>query len=88
VSISGRALRFAALTAGASARLAGRDVVLESDLAAAARLVLAPRATRLPPPPPQDEDEARRPSPPPPRANPTPPATRSARTPARLIPTS
>ncbi len=63
---SGRALRFAALTAGASARLAGRDVVLESDLAAAARLVLAPRATRLPPPPPQDEDEAPPPPPPPP----------------------
>ena len=60
---SGRALRFAALTAGASAWLDGRDSVRESDLAAAARLVLAPRATRLPPPPPQDETE---PPPPPP----------------------
>lgn len=59
---SGRALRFAALTAGASARLAGRSMVLESDLAAAARLVLSPRATRLPPPPEHDEE----PPPPPP----------------------
>lgn len=63
---SGRALRFAALTAGASARLDGRGSVRESDLAAAARLVLAPRATRLPPPPPEDlEDEAPPPPPPP-----------------------
>ncbi|WP_298171260.1 magnesium chelatase subunit D [Novosphingobium sp.] len=63
---SGRALRFAALTAGASALLDGRDFVRESDLAAAARLVLAPRATRLPPPPPEDEEEAPPPPPPPP----------------------
>ncbi|MEI6642162.1 MAG: magnesium chelatase subunit D [Novosphingobium sp.] len=62
---SGRALRFAALTAGASAHLAGRKVVNESDLAVAARLVLAPRATRLPPPPP-DSEEAPPPPPPPP----------------------
>ncbi|WP_421838986.1 magnesium chelatase subunit D [Novosphingobium sp.] len=62
---SGRALRFAALTAGASARLDGRGIVRESDLAAAARLVLAPRATRLPPPPPEDEEEAPPPPPPP-----------------------
>ena len=62
---SGRALRFAALTAGASARLDGRDFVQESDLAAAARLVLAPRATRLPPPP-QDDADAEPPPPPPP----------------------
>ncbi|WP_298194702.1 magnesium chelatase subunit D [Novosphingobium sp.] len=62
---SGRALRFAALAAGASARLDGRKTVRESDLAAAARLVLAPRATRLPPPPPEDEDEAPPPPPPP-----------------------
>jgi magnesium chelatase subunit D len=60
---SGRALRFAALTAGASAHLAGRKAVNESDLAVAARLVLSPRATRLPPPPPE-EDQA--PPPPPP----------------------
>ena len=63
---SGRALRFAALAAGASARLDGRGVVRESDLAAAARLVLAPRATRLPPPPPEDRGEEETPPPPPP----------------------
>ncbi len=65
---SGRALRFAALTAGASARLDGRAFVQESDLAAAARLVLAPRATQLPPPPSEteaEEDEAPPPPPPP-----------------------
>lgn len=66
---SGRALRFAALTAGASARLAGRETVRESDLAAAARLVLAPRATRLPPPPPEDNDEPPPPPPPPPESD-------------------
>lgn len=66
---SGRALRFAALTAGASARLAGRLTVRESDLAAAARLVLAPRATRLPPPPPEDNEEAPPPPPPPPEGD-------------------
>lgn len=63
---SGRALRFAALAAGASARLDGRSVVRESDLAAAARLVLSPRATRLPPPPPQDQDDEEEAPPPPP----------------------
>jgi len=63
---SGRALRFAALTAGASARLDGRGSVRESDLAAAARLVLAPRATRLPPPPPDDQEDEAQPPPPPP----------------------
>lgn len=59
---SGRALRFAALAAGASAWLDGRTSVSEADLAAASRLVLAPRATRMPPPP--QENEA--PPPPPP----------------------
>ncbi len=62
---SARALRFAALAAGASAYLGGRAAVTEADLAAAARLVLAPRATQLPapanddapPPPPPTEDE-------------------------------
>ena len=66
---SGRALRFAALAAGASARLDGRKTVRESDLAAAARLVLAPRATRLPPPPPEDEAETPPPPPPPPESD-------------------
>ena len=62
---SGRALRFAALAAGASAWLGGRASISEADLAAASRLVLAPRATRMPPPPsqPQAEDDA--PPPPP-----------------------
>lgn len=69
---SGRALRFAALTAGASARLDGCQTVRESDLAAAARLVLAPRATRLPPPPPEDQEEAPPPPPPPEGENDTP----------------
>jgi magnesium chelatase subunit D len=63
---SGRALRFAALAAGASAWLAGRVAVTEEDLGAAARLVLAPRATRLPPPPPEDAAEPPPPPPPPP----------------------
>jgi len=60
---SGRALRFAALAAGASAWLDGRTSVSDADLAAASRLVLAPRATRMPPPPtePQAEDDAQPP---------------------------
>lgn len=45
---SARALRFALTAARASAALFGRDRVGEEDTAAAARLVLAPRATRLP----------------------------------------
>ncbi len=61
---SGRALRFAALAAGASAWLGGRMAVSDTDLAAAARLVLAPRATQMPPPP--AEDAAPPPPPPPP----------------------
>lgn len=64
---SGRALRFAALAAGASAWLDGRTSVSDADLAAASRLVLAPRATRIPPPPSeqQTEDDAAPPPPPP-----------------------
>ncbi|MDJ0978586.1 MAG: magnesium chelatase subunit D [Erythrobacter sp.] len=54
-----RPLIFAAHAARASAALAGRSEVEEGDLAAAARLVLAPRATQLPPleeqPPPPEE---------------------------------
>ena len=63
---SGRALRFAALAAGASAWLDGRTSVSDTDLAAASRLVLAPRATRVPPPSePQAEDDTPPPPPPP-----------------------
>ncbi|MGP1354105.1 MAG: magnesium chelatase subunit D [Parasphingopyxis sp.] len=43
-----RPLLFAMRAARASAALAGRNAVAESDLAMAARLVLAPRATQLP----------------------------------------
>ncbi len=56
----------AAKLAQASARLAGRQAVAEPDVALAVRLVLAPRATRLPPaeaeaqpePPPQETPPA------------------------------
>ncbi|NCA70473.1 MAG: magnesium chelatase subunit D [Sphingobacteriia bacterium] len=51
-----RASIFAVRAACAAAALAGRDAVSEEDLAVAARLVLAPRATQLPPmEPPPDE---------------------------------
>ncbi|AHE55366.1 magnesium chelatase subunit D [Sphingomonas sanxanigenens] len=64
-----RAPLFALRAAQASARLAGRTSIGEADLALAARLVLAPRATRIPapaqeaeaepPPPPEQGDGAR-----------------------------
>jgi magnesium chelatase subunit D len=63
-----RASVFAARAARAAAALAGCDSVEEEHTAVAARLVLAPRATRLPPaPPPPDSAEAHEPpsSPPP-----------------------
>lgn len=54
-----RPLIFAQSVARAHAAFEGRSAVEEADLAAAARLVLSPRATRLPPmeeePPPPDE---------------------------------
>ncbi len=58
---------FALRAARASAALDGRDAPDESDLALAAALVIAPRATRLPAPPPQESQEA---SPPEPSQNP------------------
>jgi magnesium chelatase subunit D len=74
---SARATLFALRAARASARLAGRATITEEDAALAARLVLAPRATRMPmaaeepqpesppPPPPPDSDngEEERPDP-------------------------
>ncbi len=58
-----RAASFAMRAARAHAALAGRDLANGDDLAAAAALVLGPRATRLPLPP---EDEAPPPPEPPP----------------------
>jgi len=58
-----RAPLFALRAARAAARCAGRDVISDEDLMLAARLVLAPRATRLPAEQPDD-------APPPPEAQP------------------
>jgi len=52
-----RASLFAARAARAAAALAGCDTVEEEHIAVAARLVLAPRATRLPPAPPEPLNE-------------------------------
>ena len=52
-----RACLFAARAARAAAALAGSQTVEEEHIAVAARLVLAPRATRLPPAPEQQEAE-------------------------------
>ena len=60
---SARPSLFALRTARALARLAGRDAMTWDDLAFAARMVLAPRATRVPAPP--DEAEPDLPPPPP-----------------------
>ena len=69
-----RASLFATRAARAAAALAGSDTVEEEHIAVAARLVLAPRATRLPPAP--EEQEAEPPqeeaSPPEPAENPAP----------------
>lgn len=66
-----RALHGALHVARIGAALAGREAVADEDLALAARLVLAPRATRVPAPPPeedpQDAAEAPPPEPPEPR---------------------
>ena len=61
-----RASVFAARVARAAAALAGCDSVEEEHTAVAARLVLAPRATRLPPASPPDSTEAQEPPPEPP----------------------
>jgi magnesium chelatase subunit D len=58
---SARAAMLALRAARAAAALAGRDMVVTEDAELAARLVLAPRATRLPAPP--QEAEAEQPEP-------------------------
>ena len=69
-----RASLFAARAARAAAALAGSDTVEEEHIAVAARVVLAPRATRLPPSPEQQEPEPPQEdaSPPEPADNPAP----------------
>jgi magnesium chelatase subunit D len=73
---SPRAAIAAVRAARVSAALAGRDVVTEADASLAARLVFAPRATRLPPdpeaeppaelpPPPEDQRDDQPEDPPP-----------------------
>jgi magnesium chelatase subunit D len=61
-----RASVFAARVARAAAALAGCDSVEEEHTAVAARLVLAPRATRLPPASPPDSTQPQEPPPEPP----------------------
>ena len=73
---SERAARQALWTCRALAALDGRNEVEEPDVALAAQLVLAPRATRMPAPPP-DETEPEQEQPP----EPTPPENASSDTP-------
>lgn len=64
---SARAPNFALRAARAAAILAGRRAITEDDVMIAARLVLGPRATRMPAPPDAEpEGEAPEPPPPPP----------------------
>jgi magnesium chelatase subunit D len=62
---SARAPLFALRAARALARVSGRDAITVGDLAFAARMVLAPRATRIPAPA-AEEPETDAPQPPPP----------------------
>lgn len=65
-----RACQFALACARAVAALSDRELVEASDLDAAARLVLAPRATRAPaPPPPEDDEEDEQQEDPPPESD-------------------
>ncbi|MBC2668498.1 magnesium chelatase subunit D [Novosphingobium piscinae] len=66
-----RPLLFAAAAARTAAGIAGRAEVGQADLELAARLVLAPRATRLPPDASADE-QTEPPEPPPPGDDPAP----------------
>jgi magnesium chelatase subunit D len=68
-----RAPLLALRAARAATALAGRDEVETEDAALAARLVLAPRATRLPVPPEEAEPEAPPEPPPPPESAEPPP---------------
>ena len=73
---SARAMLFAQTAASLCAQLDERDNIADQDMALVARLILGPRATRIPqqaadePPPPEAEDE---PPPPPPDAQDAPP---------------
>ncbi len=73
---SERAARQALWTARALAALDSRSDVEEADVALAAQLVLAPRATRIPSPPPEDDAEEQDAPP-----EPTPPEATSSETP-------
>ena len=59
-----RASLFAQRIACAAAALGGRDVVEMDDVSAAARLVFAPRATRIPMPDPPEDQQPEEPPPP------------------------